>query len=309
MLSLLAALSNYAPAHVHADATKSNDDAKANADEGPGLPWRQGPSAVALGHGVKLDLPAGYLFLGQPHAGQEMVKMGNLYNDNLLGLVVSAEDVPEDDDGYLISLRFDDEGHVKDDEKVDPGEILDAIREGEDDYNEERKDKGFPPIHADGWQVEPRYDKSKHELVWGLLLSSPGEKPEDRSLNYNTRVLGRTGYVSVNLVTAPNSLEKHKPAAHAIIGATAFAQGMRYEDFDEKTDKVAEYGLTGLVLGGVGLGVAKLAKIGILAKFGKLFLGLLLAGKKVIFALLIGGVALARKLLFGRRGGNDQSQA
>lgn len=291
---------------VRADATQDKQH-QDDANE-PGLPWRRGPDAIALGHGVTLDLPAGYLFLGQPHAAQEMVKMGNLYNDNLLGLVVSGEDIEQDDEGYLISLRFDDEGHVKDDEKVDGKEILDAIREGEDDYNEERKQKGFPPIHADGWQVEPRYDKSKHELIWGLLLSSPDEKPEDRSLNYNTRVLGRTGYISVNLVTAPNALEKHKAAASAIVSAAHFAPGMRYEDFDEKKDKVAEYGLTGLVLGGVGLGIAKLAKIGLLAKFGKVIIAALIAGKKAIIALLVAAGAAARKLL-GRRRDNDQTQA
>jgi uncharacterized membrane-anchored protein len=288
---------------AHADATKDQEDANA-----PGLPWRRGPSAIALGHGVTLDLPAGFLFLGQPHAAQEMVKMGNLYNDNLMGLVVSGEDTADDEEGYLISLRFDDEGHVKDDEKVEAKEILDSIREGEDDYNDERKQKGFPPIHADGWQVEPSYDKSKHELIWGLLLSSPDEKPEDRSLNYNTRVLGRTGYVSINLVTSPNALAKHKSAANAIVSATQFAQGMRYEDFDEKKDKIAEYGLTGLVLGGVGLGVAKLVKIGLLAKFGKVIIAALIAGKKAIIALLVGGAAAARKL-FGRRRGNDETQA
>jgi uncharacterized membrane-anchored protein len=304
IFSVVAGLFVWAAAQpVRADATKDQEDADA-----PGLPWRHGPSAIALGHGVKLDLPDGYLFLGQPHAGQEMVKIGNLYNDNLLGLVVSGEDTEQDDEGYLISLRFDEEGHVKDDEKVDPKEILDAIRDGEDEYNKERKQKGFAPIHADGWQVEPRYDKSKHELIWGLLLSSPDEKPEDRSLNYNTRVLGRTGYVSVNLVTSPNALAKHKSAAGAIVGATQFVQGMRYEDFDEKKDKVAEYGLTGLVLGGVGLGVAKLVKIGLLAKFGKVIIAALIAGKKVIIALLVAGAAAARKL-FGRRRNDDRSQA
>lgn len=39
--------------------------------------------------------------------------------------------------------------------------------------------------------------------------------------------------------------------------------GERYEDFNASTDKISEYGLTGLILGGAGLAVAK--KVGLLA--------------------------------------------
>ena len=43
---------------------------------------------------------------------------------------------------------------------------------------------------------------------------------------------------------------------------------------------VAEYGLAGLILGGAGLGAAKLVKLGILAKFGKFFI--LLSAKRAM---------------------------
>ena len=39
---------------------------------------------------------------------------------------------------------------------IDPKAILESIRSGEKEYNEERKQRGFPPIHADGWsEVDP----------------------------------------------------------------------------------------------------------------------------------------------------------
>ena len=50
------------------------------------------------------------------------------------------------------------------------------------------------------------------------------------------------------------------------------------------TDKIATYGLTGLVLGGVGLGVVKAAKVGLLAAFWKPILAFFVAAKKVIIA-------------------------
>jgi uncharacterized membrane-anchored protein len=108
--------------------------------------------------------------------------------------------------------------------------------------------------------------------------------------------LGRTGYVSVNLVTDKPHLAQYKPAGAAILSRTSFDTGQRYADFDASKDKVAEYGLTGLVLGGAGLGLAKVAKLGLLAKFGKGLIALLIAGKKAIVAGLIALGALLKKV-------------
>src|SRR5262249_57808475 len=116
----------------------------------------------------------------------------------------------------------------------------------------------------------------------------------------NTRVLGRRGYVALNLVTDPENLAASKPHAAALLAATSYRPGARYDDFDPKKDKVAEYGLIGLVLGGAGLGAAKLVKVGLLAKFGKGLIALLVAGKKAIVALFIGAAALLKRV-FGSK--------
>jgi uncharacterized membrane-anchored protein len=286
-----------APAYtVRADLDQTEEDPDAP------LPWREGPSAISLGHQIELALPDGYQFLGLPHAETVMTQLGNLYNENLLGIVVAGHEASDqDDDGFLITLRYDADGYIKDDEALDGNAILQSLRDAETAYNEERKRAGFPPIHAEGWQESPRYDNAQHELIWALLVSSPLDDADgERTVNYSTRVLGRQGYVSINLVTDATLLAQHKPAASAILAATSFAPGMRYEDFDPTTDAVAEYGLTGLVLGGIGLGVAKLAKIGLLAKLSKLLLVGLIAGKKAS-ALVLAMVAAGLLKLWNRR--------
>jgi uncharacterized membrane-anchored protein len=260
-------------------------DSAEGAAAAPRLPWQPGPKPIDLGHGIKLDLPEGNAFLAQPEAGKLMEKMGNLHNDDMLGLVVSTNDADE----YLVTLDYEDTGHIKDDESLDGKELLESIREGEEEYNEERKKLGFNAIHAAGWDEEPHYDKQKHELIWGLLV----ESADGGSINYNTRILGRTGFVSLNLLTDKQHLAQYKPAGALLLSKTRFEAGKRYEDFNSSTDKVAEYGLTGLVLGGAGLGLAKIAKIGLLAKFGKGLIALLIAGKKVIVA---GAIALGAGL-------------
>jgi uncharacterized membrane-anchored protein len=277
-----------AAAPAAADSAAPAENEPAPAEGGQRLPWQPGPKPLDLGHGIKLDLPEGFAFLGKPEAGQLMEKMGNLHNEDMLGLVVSKDENAE----FVVTIDYEDTGHIKDDEELDAKELLESIQEGEDEYNAERKKLGFSAIHAAGWDESPHYDKQKHQLIWGLIV----EASDGGSINYNTRILGRTGFVSLNLLTDKEHLAQYKPAGALLLANTSFEAGKRYADFDASTDKVAEYGLTGLVLGGAGLGLAKAAKIGLLAKFGKVLIGLLIAGKKVIVVGVIAAIAGLRAL-------------
>jgi uncharacterized membrane-anchored protein len=256
------------------------------------LPWKPGPATIELGQDLVLELPEKDLFLAPPDAARLLERGGTLHNENLLGLVVPMSD----DDHWFVTIRYEPEGYVKDDDKVDADELLKALREGNEEANEERKQKGFAPLALDGWSDPPRYDKSPHHLIWGLKVSSEGEQ----SINYNTRVLGRRGWVAVNLVSDVATLERFKPEGRKVLDATKFKPGARYEDFDTKTDKVAEYGLVGLVLGGAGLGAAKLVKIGLIAKFWKVILGVIIAGKKALILAAAAVVAFFKRI-FGRK--------
>jgi uncharacterized membrane-anchored protein len=253
-----------------------------------------GPAKVDAGNDVLIDLPSDYLFLDAPQAKQYMEKMGNLWNDDLLGVVT------QDEATWLVTIRYTGEGYVKDDEaeKLDADEILKAIREGTEEANKERAERGFRALHVAGWSEPPRYARDRHQLVWGIRGKADDE-PEE-VVNFNTRVLGRRGYVSLNLIDGASQIEGSKPAVAKLLSATTFKMGSRYEDFDAKTDKVAEYGLAALVAGGAGAAALKFAKMGLLAKFGTKLIALLIAGKKVVALAVIGILALLGKL-FGRK--------
>jgi uncharacterized membrane-anchored protein len=255
-------------------------------------PWRPGPVKVDLGHDLDLDLPEQYAFLGMPHAGQVLEKLGNFHNDGVLGVVVGKADKAE----WLVIVSYEEAGFIKDDEEIDADELYKAIHDGTEESNEERVKRGFKALHVEAWAERPRYEKGLHHLVWALTA-----RDEDgTSVNFNTRILGRRGYVALNLVTDPSQLAANKLEAAALLSATHFRQGARYEDFDAGSDKVAEYGLAGLVLGGAGLGAAKLVKLGLLAKFGKVILGVLVAGKKLV-VLGLAGLAAMLKRFFSRK--------
>ena len=261
-------------------------------DDGPPLPWKVGPQKIDAGHGVVIDLPAGRRFLGLPDAADVMKKMGNLYTDDLLGIAISDADQVD----YLVSFRYDEEGFVKDDEKLDSSELLESIRSGEAEYNEERKKAGFPPIHAEGWFEEPAYDKPAHKLTWALKVSAS----DGSSINLSTRVLGRRGYVAVTLLADPEKVAAYRDDGKAWVTATSFSSGNAYGDFNPSTDKVAEYGLAGLIVAGVGVGVLKAAKVGLLAAFWKPILAFVIAAKKAVILAIAAIAAFYRKLFTGR---------
>lgn len=256
--------------------------------------WEAGPKTVALGNEVTVELPSGYVYLPPEPAKKLLEANGSFHNEGVLGLF--ASDDPKQEDWFVIA-RFDDSGFVKDDEELDAEEILSSLKEGVEEMNEERKERGFTALALDGWAEPPRYDKGQHHLVWALIVSDP----EGKSVNLNTRVLGRRGYVSLNLVTDPNTLAGYRHHATALLSATKFDAGARYEDFNESSDKVAEYGLAGLVMAGAGLGAAKLVKLGLLAKFSKVIIAALLAGKKFIVLGAVALFALVKKLLGGSK--------
>ena len=248
--------------------------------------WQLGPKALELGHDVQLQLPAGYVFLGMPDADRFLKKNGSFDNEGVLGVVLS-QDAKQ---SWGVILDYQEAGYVKDDEKLDADELLKAIRQGTEEGNKERVAHGFPALSVGNWSEPPHYDRATHRLVWAL----PATSTNGTTINYNTRVLGRRGYVSLNLLSGADRIATEKTNAVTLLAATSFKSGARYEDFDKKHDKVAEYGLMGLILGGAG--IAAVAKVGFLAKLG----GLLLAAKKLVigFFVLIGA---GIKKIFGKK--------
>jgi len=259
------------------------------------LNWQPGPAKISLGHQISLDLPADHVYLNPRDAKKLLERSGNFLGDSFLGMVLSKNE--REGSPWWVAIEYADEGYVKDDEKIDAADILKSIKEGQEEANKERQEKGFAPLFIDGWSESPHYDKVSHHLVWALGVHSD----KGKSVNFETRVLGRRGYVSLNLITGPEQLAGDKPEVEKLLKSTTFDAGSRYADFDEKKgDKVATYGLAALVAGGAGITALKVAKIGILAKFGKVLIGLLIAGKKAIVLLLLAVGAFVKKLFGGK---------
>ena len=75
-------------------------------------------------------------------------------------------------------------------------------------------------------------------------------------VNYNTRLLGRRGVMTVSLVVDPNQVAATVPAFNDLLKSYSFNSGQGYAEF-RAGDKIAKYGLTALVAGGAGAVAAK----------------------------------------------------
>ncbi len=127
--------------------------------------------------------------------------------------------------------------------------------------NEIRRERGWEEVHVLGWHTLPYYDELTNNLKWAII----GGSSTGQSVNLSTRVLGRGGAMSADLVVGDEDLAYALDGYGQLIDQLKFTSGHRYAEFREG-DKVAKYGLTALIAGGAG---AVAMKTGLLARFWK----------------------------------------
>ena len=211
-----------------------------------------------IGNMASLAIPAGYRFTAGPGTIKLMEAYGNLTSGNELAYIA-----PEDM-GWFAMFEFDDCGYVKDDEKdkLDADAILEQMKEGQALANEELSKRGMDTLQVLGWQTPPFYNPQTNNLEWAIRLQG---SDGGQTINYKTKLLGRRGVMDVVLVCDESQLSTVIPEYQKLLTGYSFTKDENYASFT-KGDKVAEYGLTGLILGG---GLLAAAKTGLLAKLWK----------------------------------------
>ena len=251
------------------------------------------------GANATLHLGEAYYYLPPADAKRVLTEVwGNppAVADGVLGIVLPAgKSASESVWGAVIT--YENSGYVTDDDArtADYNGILDQLRQGEEENNRQRREQGYAGMHLQGWAQPPAYDAATHSVVWARDLKVDGA-PVD-SLNYDVRLLGRGGVLSLNMLADMPHLAEVRAAAASFGRTATFDTGQRYADFsEEKGDRRAGYGLAGLVAAGVGVAAAK--KLGILA----LALGF---GKKFLVIIAVAGAAVMRFFgkLFGKKDG------
>jgi uncharacterized membrane-anchored protein len=236
-----------------------------------------GPQHVEVGRWGTVDLASNWQWL-QGREGQRFLEsLGNPPDQDVLGVAV-------DEQRQMFDVySYEDDGHVDDADAagIDYDALLQSMQEDVAGVNEQRRKNGYPTVELLGWAQRPHYDAAGKKLYWAKRLQFADGEGE--TVNYDVRVLGRSGVLVLQAVGDMQNLQQVADGCQELLVATEFVPGQRYTDFDASLDKVAAYGIGGLIAGKVLLkaGLLKLLLKPLLIAGGLLvvFLGKVVKGR------------------------------
>jgi uncharacterized membrane-anchored protein len=218
-----------------------------------GALYREGRQELPGGM-AHLRLPDGYRYLGPDDARKVIVDLwGNppaAASDSLLGVIIPEGEHLASPASWVIVLSYVEEGHVMDSDagQIDFDGLMTRLKAAGAESNKARKASGFDTMDLAGWAVAPRYDADARALFWAKRFTVT-HQPED-TLNYDVRVLGRHGVLSLSAIAGISRVADIEAASPAIVSMVRFNEGERYGDFDPTTDREAGLTLASLLLGG-----------------------------------------------------------
>jgi len=225
-----------------------------------------------------IDVPKGFKYIDADDAKTILIDVwGNPpYEPDAkpLGMLVQENfSLTSGDDSFVIEMTFVDDGYIKDDDakEIDYDKLLESMQEDTKASNAFRKEEGYPTVDFIGWASDPFYDAENKKLHWAKELKF--EEDDINTLNYDIRVLGRKGFLKLTAISDMQTLANVKNNINPVLQSINFNEGHRYSDFNPDLDKVAAYGIGGLIAGKVLLKTGLIAKLGlILAKSWKIIL-------------------------------------
>jgi uncharacterized membrane-anchored protein len=229
-----------------------------------------------------LNVPEAYYYLDAEDARAVLEEAwGNPPDETVLGMLLPAGMTPLDDGAWAATFSYQEDGYVsdKDAAKTDYAKVLKDMQKDAVESNKWRVENNYTPIEIVGWAEPPIYSADTHKIYWAKELKF-GDAAVN-TLNYDIRVLGRSGVLVIGFIADMTALPKIREAAPEVLDLASFDEGARYADF-KKGDKIAAYGLAGLVAGGL---IAK--KTGLIAAillFGKKFIAIIAVAAAGLFA-------------------------
>ncbi|MGQ8874299.1 DUF2167 domain-containing protein [Paenibacillus sp. TSA_86.1] len=207
--------------------------------------WVVGPSTVSLDGKASLELPANFSFLSKTDTQRSMLDTGNQPNGNEIGSMYSNDPMGS----WSVIFEYVQSGHIHDDDEnqLDAHELLSNYIRWEVEHNRDATEEN--ELHVTGWEVEPEYSPSSHQLIYALGFK---DSYEQALVNYNVNLLTREGYITAILVTQKANLEQSRAAfEETVLQHLTVNPGYKYEDYNDKTDQTSRLGLNSLVLGGI----------------------------------------------------------
>ena len=244
-------------------------------------------SEIGLTEGTAtLNVPEGFRFL---NADDSKIILSEIWGNppsETLGLIFPADSDFDSDNSFAIDVTYDGSGFVKDEDasEIDYDDLLEGMQKDVAEVNIQREELGYPTYELVGWAAKPYYDAENKKLHWAKEVLFDGE--ESATLNYAIRILGRKGVLQMNFISDISLLGDVEKSVPQILPNINFDKGSTYAEFNPGMDKVAAYGIGGLIAGKV------------LAKAG--FFVVLLKFWKIIAVAVVAGFAAIKKFITGR---------
>jgi uncharacterized membrane-anchored protein len=233
------------------------------------MKWERGTISIADGS-IKLNIPQGFKFLNAEQSQHVLEDLwGNLKDSSVLGMIFPESASPLSDSAWAYVVTYNQMGYVKDTDADDINyeDLLKEMKEDSKKTNEERVKQGLDKFDLIGWAQKPYYDKENKVLHWAKEFHAEGA--EGNTLNYDIRILGRKGVLSMNAVAGMEQLPEVKSHINEVLKMAEFTDGNKYDDFNPDVDEVAAWTIGGLVAGKV---LAKAGFLAIILKYLKLII-------------------------------------
>jgi uncharacterized membrane-anchored protein len=231
------------------------------------LKYQTGKIALEGGH-ASLNVPHGFKYLNKEQSRNVLTELwGNPESsvDGTIGMIFPEYSGPFGDSSYAFVVTYSEIGYVKDDDanKIDYDEMLQDIQKEEKAENIQRMKAGYDPVNIIGWAQKPFYDDKRKILHWAKELKF-GDGDSTHTLNYEVRILGRKGMLSLNAVSTMEQLPLVNRDIPKVLDIATFTEGNKYSDFDPDLDQVAAWTIGGLVAGKI---IAKVGLFALILKF------------------------------------------
>ncbi len=166
-----------------------------------------------------------------------------------LGMLFPNEAGPFKEKSYAVNITYAQNGHIvaPDASSIIVDELYQLMQQDIQQNNRLRAQQNYEKIKLVDWAQEPVYIIDKHLLYWAKEIQFGNEKVH--SLNYNIRILGRRGYLRLNIIGNMDNLQSIDSHLEDILSCIEFKEGQRYEDYNSESDQLSPYTLKGLIIG------------------------------------------------------------
>lgn len=196
---------------------------------------------VVLNNGFVLSVPEGYRFLDAVQ-GRTLVERlwGNPQNPGFLGLLLPKPGSQPENILFGIEISMDESGYLSQQEarQLNYTALMQKMQQHLQQENNWRNRKGLSTVTDMYWAMPPAYHEADNTQHLARILQL-GKNAS--ILNYELRILTRTGALSLTAVAHTSQLKTLQALMPAMVANVHPPVGQRYLDFNPHTDQIAAW--------------------------------------------------------------------